>query len=347
MAELLRGIEELRTKIKRLNASGTEIESGIDFFNISGFDEDLSLLDLPHDEFMIDGVPSNYEVVKNGVPIDLEIIHKGIINGDLKTVLNELGFSSEDFSSKIHDYIERYKDQWQKELGTQDISLVEYRTENGIRTDELIGSPIDSAQALQDALDTNKDLKDKFNKDIKKLREKFSKNSNITVGTWIKRGITLTVAGLTINEIWRMINEHKHLMNGCWMINITTGGKCKITTLSKCGSPDTKYACTARNHVCGETGTEDCFSTGKCLAKNQENVCVDNIQSCTHENCSKYCGSIDVPEGYRTHCVNINFWGAASDFFNNILTPSTSWIKIIIFIVIVMIVIAIFIAIIK
>ena len=48
MAELLEGIEELRSRVNRLNASGIELEMDVDLFNESGFDEDLNFLDLPH-----------------------------------------------------------------------------------------------------------------------------------------------------------------------------------------------------------------------------------------------------------------------------------------------------------
>lgn len=324
-AELLEGIEELRSRVGRLNAAGLELELDVDLFNESGFDEDLNFLNLPHDGFSLEGEPANYRVVTSeGEVVDLEAVHQGILNGDLTTVLKELKFSEEELPPKVQEYVAKYKAQWETRTGTQDLAYINEVAADGRAMEEAIGVRINNAEQLEAVLrDANHtELKTKFEKDVNNLLKKFSGRSKASVGKWIKRGILLSAAGFTLAEVWKLINDHKDAMNGCWMINHLNGEKCKIANMSKCGKND-PHLCTASSHVCGKSATEDCFREGKCVILNKDGSCKETFRPCTQEECSKYCGVIDVPKGYSTYCVNVNFWGAANDFFSDVFTPRT------------------------
>jgi hypothetical protein len=345
MAELLSGIEELRTRMKYINTSGITLDSAaLDIFNESGFNGDLNFLDLPQDKFRIEGSEANYQLVTtDGDIVNLDRIHEGITNGNLMVVIDELKFPRESLPPKVFEYISKYKNEWNSMMGTKDIAAVDAITLDGINVEREVGFSIDNASQLQAALEADESLKVKFQKDIAKLREKLSKNSESKVGRWVKRSVILGTAGLTIAEVWKMINEHRQAMNGCWMVHNANGTKCKITTMSKCGG-NTPLSCTAVNHVCGD-GTEDCFSATKCMVKNNElGTCTEILGNCSNGECSKYCGSIDLPPGYRSHCVNVNFWGAANDFFDDIISPSR-WMTWLFYIGIAVVVLAIIIAI--
>lgn len=347
MAELLEGIEELRSRLNKLNVSGVELEMDIDLFNESGFDEDLSFLDLPHDGFSIEGDVSNYRVVTaEGDVIDLEAVNKGILKGDLGMVIKELKFPDESLSLKTREYMDIYRKQWESKLGTQDLAYIDKVTDDGKVMESEVGVRINNADQLEAVLNDDANLKAKFDNDVNALRTKFSKNSNVQMGKWVKRGVILTAAGLTVSEVWKMINNHRKEMNGCWLVNTSTGNKCKIATMSKCGKND-KWLCANNMHVCGSLKTENCFPQGKCLVLNDDGSCGDALGSCVDDKeCHKYCGNIDAPEGYRTYCVNVNFWGAADDFFGDVLAP-TKWFKWILYIGIAVVILVIIVMLIK
>ena len=326
MTELLDGISDLRSSLKRLNLSGKELEAGVDLFDESGFDEDINFLNLSHERFSIDGEPANYRVVSGDDVVDMEAVYRGILDGDLLKVVDELKFPKDSLPPKVTEYIDKFKSEWEMKRGIKDVSLVNKMALDGQAVESEVGFRIDNTTHLEAALDMNEELNTKFQKDLKAVREKFGKGRSQKMGKWVKRTVILTAAGVGLAEIWKMINDHKKAMNGCWMVNKVDGSKCKITTLSKCGDGATDaFACSADNRVCGLGGTDDCFQEGKCLS-HTNGSCVEAIQACTSGECSKHCGSVAAPLGYITHCVNVNFWGAANDYFDDILSP-THWFK--------------------
>jgi hypothetical protein len=147
------------------------------------------------------------------------------------------------------------------------------------------------------------------------------------VGKWIKRSVMGVGAALFAVWAYKNIREHQKLMNGCWLVNMTGGQKCKIGTLT-CDANVEQDMCTNSDLAkCGPGLNATCFPPDECLRYEAE-VCKATIgqTECGEGPCHEACNEdlVEVPPNFRLVCVDASFWDAADDFFDDIIHQGTS-----------------------
>lgn len=280
---------------------------------------------------------SKNELYYNETKVNIQKMNEALKEGEYIKSLKELGVKDEVLNSaEVKKYDIDYKKGYEEQQSTIDIKKVEKTTENGVKNTEKFGEPTNE-ENLKEIIEKNSDLNSEMNKKLDKLKEKMDKDNQVPVGTWVKRVVVLSgIAGTAFAAymLYNFIKDHQDVMNGCWLIKKDSDNKCKIDILT-CNSEDIK-SCDEKNCIiCPDISncTKDVNNTeGTCFNKN---ICVHytnedskTVQTCDKNlgdsacdgnktSCSTYCDSnkIECPDGYTLKCVNVDFWGAAEDFF--------------------------------
>jgi hypothetical protein len=265
-------------------------------------------------------------------PPDLQKVFE-VFSGDID-------YDSDNFQEMNKTKIE----QFEKSPGMADVNGVDTSTSEGKSTaDDAGGNPVDDPSG-NDIQERMNELQKRNKARFDKLQEKFDKlkedanNGKKTWGEWtkdtIKDAAKLAAMGLGSYAFYEMVKEHQDAMNGCWLIETSTGNKCKITQLTcdaDAGKAGTSCVpCT--DCVTNQTTFNPCtgvkcknmddssFPGSEC--KNCCNAndgtttqkCLPDVPSCT-DGCDPMCSSKyrNIPQGYSMKCVNVDWWGAVAD----------------------------------
>lgn len=178
-------------------------------------------------------------------------------------------------------------------------------------------------EALQRDKSFANEMNERFDRLKRKVEESRKTGKEFKAGKWIKRVVVgggILFGGLAIFD---EINKHRMIMNGCWLVDIRTGQKCKVNSLTcHTSKEEAKYACGPYN-VCGENGLSPCFDSNTCVRRARDGTCEQTIGKCRTGTCNALCSrdsALKVPPGKRLQCVSVNFWGAAEDFLGEAAT---------------------------
>lgn len=330
------GIELTMNNLAEINMSESEmLTTELD----KGFYHDLFTLDINPEDFKIKGDVGDYHLTRGDIIIDTTKVMEALKSGDVIAVLDSLGIDKSELTQRTLSYQSTYKKMYNQQPG---IKLIKSQSENkkvGNEITKKLGDP-DTQSKLDTILDKNPKIKNQ----LKTLKEKIYRDGSVSVGKWKKGIITMGALSVAGGGLWSIINKHKKEMNGCWLVNLKTGEKCKIIPLT-CDD-DRTDVCLAKDtlrcgsHLLPEENTEPCFNNNKCI-KQINGRCVKTIINACDDNngnvCSKFCGNINAPMGYKTICVSNDFWGATKDIVSDLSTPisllSSWWIYIFIIII--------------
>lgn len=316
-AELLEGMY-------RLLRGAEERELTEAFLEESGITKSLEEIGVQQ-EFKIKTIDGKKTLTNNDRPVDLNGAVRSIENyGDIAAALTDLNVPNEVIESgPVRRFTTSYKERWTRLPGNEDINLVQEFDETGDKIESETGArdPMTPAD-VQDILLKNDKLARDFSDKIDALKRKVGRGDKVSVGTWVKRGLTLGAGIITGFLIFSEILKHRTAMNGCWLVDIRTGEKCKISTMTCNDKKKDDIHCGEYN-VCGADGLSPCFAATTCVKRNTPTgPCVQTIGNCTGGTCHPLCTfgtTLRLPPGKRLHCVNVNFWGAAEDFFDSTL----------------------------
>jgi hypothetical protein len=334
---LTAGIELMFNKLSENNLSGTELESTeVD----KGFIQNLQTLGINIHDFKIDGDVGNYHLTRINKVIDNDRVIRSLTTGNLLDILDSLGINDEELTQRTLSYQVVYKNIYNQQRGIKNINNQIIDDEYGKQLTAKLGDP-KTEEDLNNILKDNPNIKAKFDK----FKKKIVSNDKTTVGKWTKRVFTIGALSIASGGLWKVINDHKKSMNGCWLVNAKTGDKCKIQTLTCNGnthnlcSPAEMKRC--GSHLLPEENTSQCFANDKCMKQDENGKCIKTLgNTCSgNKSCNKYCGKIRAPLGYKMTCVSTNFWGAANDLMGNLTLPLSSWWKYILIGIVVVIII--------
>jgi len=264
------------------------------------------------------------ELKYKGETIDMGDFSRDLANGDLGKIMTDLGADLGD--TEVSKFVSDYESAYNKQPGIEDIKDVGDTEAHGSDVEQKVGD-VQNTDDLDEALKKNKELSDDFKKKIDELKKKAEEDAKTgkksSVGKWVKRLLYAGLAVAGIGEIINLIKQHEAEMNGCWLVEKSSGTKCKVGMLT-CNSDARKYGTQCGSiSGCGKNKDEACFTNTTCVkynpppSKGVPQTCKTTLTQCTDGDCSEYCDvtKISVPEGYFLTCVNVNFWGAASDLF--------------------------------
>lgn len=268
-------------------------------------------------------------------PPDLQKVFE-VFSGDID-------YNSESFKEMNKTKIEQYENS----PGMADANDVDASATDGkSAAEDAGGNPVDdpSGNNIQERMNEleakNKARFDELQKKFDKLKEDVKNGKKKTWGEWtkdkIKDAASLAAMGLGSYAFYEMVKEHQDAMNGCWLIETSTGNKCKITQLT-CDA-DARKAGTdclpCQDCVTNKTSFNPCpgveckdkeaakspFPGTKCdnccSAKDgtTTQACLPDVPSCS-DGCDAMCSSKypNIPQGYSMKCVNVDWWGALAD----------------------------------
>jgi hypothetical protein len=190
-----------------------------------------------------------------------------------------------------------------------------------------------------------RELEQKFNAKYKTLEEKWNETKtkgDNGGGNWNKIKNFAKFAGIAFGslELYNLVEDHKNAMNGCWLVNISTGDKCKILPLtcdskaresgdlcnncSVCPSGLTFNPCNGIK--CPDKTTSDfpgqgCSNCCDIKTKSPKGSCIPPTSSCDgNDGCDPLCGPSypSLPSGFSMTCVNASWWQAFADVVGDI-----------------------------
>ena len=324
MAELLEAVNNVNADLAKINElapelAETEIPETLDRFADQMKDTNLNM-----DKFTIDqDEEGTYKLLHDGKEINLdEGIQRAESLGDVKGMFKALGFPDSALeSSEMGAVIRDFKNYWERQPGFKKLNELALLEIQGEELSKTVDTPTNEKELL-DIVQSNKDLVEKIEKKLKSLKK------NKTTGKWAKRAL---VGGAVIGlgtGLYTEIRNHQDYINGCWLINIKSGEKCKLHVLS-CSNKLTEKECDPYTK-CGIDFTKPCFDKNTCVLRDAQNVCIKRIGECAG-NCSKYCNKklIKTPPNTKLICLNLTFWSAAEDYLaTTFTTPLFNWLYI-------------------
>jgi hypothetical protein len=230
------------------------------------------------------------------------------------------------------------------------------------KTQDKEMSQTDAAKGLQAAYDagkgsgqkpdptSDKDLDDSTKAKIKVVVNETlkEKDPNETAGKWVKSGIKyaaiLAILGAAGAGLYEAVSHHQDAMNGCWIMDMTTGQKCKVTELTcaqgpKINIPDGDSKCglcidITNSQTCGSLDFNPCLIGGKAINP-PPSFFPDSGKNC--DKVAEYCKDSDNqvckncdPSLYnlignsKMVCVNVDWWGALEDLIGGPLDSAIS-----------------------
>lgn len=329
-------IDDLSHDIDVINSTKADISNFDDYIknNKQIFDQISDTLKSPDMKVEISGTPGDYRVTFDGKAVDLDGAKTDLENGDVLESMKKLGADDATLNDPtIQQFAKDYKQTWSQQVSVQDRVNLESSKTKGEEFTKKYGEPT-SADDFEQKVNNNSEVAKEIKPKTEDIAEKAKTGKPVEVGKWVKR--TLIGLGITFGlaELYSLIKQHQNEMNGCWLIKTSDGTKCKIGLLTcSDGARTTGTICDPGAYqncmdVCTLKKTATCFSSTTCLSCNTDHTtCATKLTQCTgNDPCNEQCDSskISVPDGYRLQCVNVDFWGAADDFFKGLLnTPST------------------------
>lgn len=163
----------------------------------------------------------------NGEAIDTEKVTQDLSEGNNVGALEDMGLPEDKIGPEAREAADEYKDIAENSPLNHTLNI-KIETDNfAKKADDAVGEP-KSGEDFKKLTEENEQMK----KDIEKLKEDAKKNGSVKKsGKWLT-GLFLLGAGFTVYELYEKIHNHACAMSGCWLVNIKTGKKCKIRSLS-------------------------------------------------------------------------------------------------------------------
>lgn len=280
------------------------------FMEERNFNFDISKFSLDEDgKVLWDGRETNFKGFKdNFFDTTDNAMHEAVENAGIDLT----NPAEEDMITKMQNMY-KGSEAWNDRLAEKNAKNLGIQIGN--KVDIEPGNPGDYAKAI----DKDPDIK-KANEKVEDMARKEVEKGKITwdVGKWVTSGIKLAGAIFTAEMIYHWIKAHQHAMNGCWLIDPSSGTKCKVKTLT-CDSADYSNP-NGGYSMCGTKYPQ--FQPGACLKiEKTKGVCpkgAGTLKQCKNGSCGPSCDCSYVsscPKGWYLHCVNVSFWGAAGDMF--------------------------------
>lgn len=318
VAELMEGVEKMADVVSKAEIIVGEfpIETVLDSANdelVRIFDENpnlttqLEMLEINPADIKIDSVDGDLQLSLNERKVNLEeSLTKMYDEGDLTGSLKELGVDDEVLNDpEIRMYSRNYKIGWNQQTGISDI-LEQQRSQEETELVSDLPDP-ENVEEMTDILLENPGLHRTMQRRLAQL-EKVTGDTvpdvivndkvKVNVGKWVKRTAIVTLGTIALAEMFILIKNHNASVNGCWLVNKTSGQKCKVLC--------------SHEHMEGTGGVEFCSTD----CTNSDSLCLlDNPKKCGMK-CKPYCNRANVKASMRhltMVCVQVNFWEAARD----------------------------------
>ena len=304
-------------------------------------------------KFEIRGEIGKYELLYDGEVVDVEGASKAMKEGRLLDALKEYKAPKEVLMDKtVIDYSTKYEKAWKQQESIKAKAKWTDITENGKKGTKSVGGEPKTPEEFNKIIEENKSLKEA----VKKMKNEATEASKtgkveVTKGEWTKTKIALKVllAAIATGTLYELIKSHQNAMNGCWLVNISDGSKCKVLRLTCNKDEKTSSDPCQSNYKCKNICTKKdgtCFGEDACIKCSDVDAtgvqtCAETLKECDEgSSCDKCsCDSIGCPDGYFLQCVDIDFLGATEDFIqqpikwtSNIVTKIIYALKIILYI---------------
>ena len=270
---------------------------------------------------------------RKGERIDEGAIQRAMREGDLLRSIKEMKFD-------VDENVTKYAKEYQVKFKQSDGYLAGKQMDNFDHSS--IPDPVGGETGFQAQLASNKALEARVMKRLDEMEAKVTPQGTLEVGKWLKRTVAVSAIIIGLAWLYTAVVEHQKLMNGCWLVNLTTSQetqtKCKLKALT-CADADVtsvqvqQYMCRPYHEdiQCGQD-SHTCFGPNICVAFNDQEECVHTLgEGCPsglcHPACSQTADLIEVPSGYRLVCVEMSFWDALEDFVDETLDGGKSLIE--------------------
>lgn len=334
MAECLDSITLLAERVRAVNIAREATETVSSLLEDTNFYENMEDIGLSGETFTLDGDIGNITLRNNGEEVDLTGAIKNLSDhGDIIGAMKDLRVPDNVLSEPpIQRYAAKYKVMWENQPGNLEIKYVEKIESMGENLERKLQADPKNFDEFREFL-KDKDVNRKFGEFKKQIDDARNEGTPFQSGKWVKR--VLLGGGIFVGAlaIYNEITKHKDIMNGCWMVDVRSGKKCKIRSLTCTGisSDSAQHMCPIQN-VCGDNGVAPCFASNTCIKKRVDGTCERTIGKCTTGTCNVLCSpatTLNVPPGKKLQCVSVNFWGAAEDLMHanlsNIFGSSFTW----------------------
>lgn len=330
MAEILESMARVSEGLRAANAAGEALNSVSSLLESSRFYAHMGEIGFSAEgTFAFEGNPGEIRLTNTGEVVDLESAIKNVENyGDILAAMRDLKVPEEALEERpVQRYAADYKVRWENQAGNLDIKAVEDVENTGEEIESKVGEPTsvsDMTEKINSDSSFAKEMNKRFDELKKKVDEARGGGREFKTGKWVKRVVFAGGVVVAAAAIYKEINKHKAIMNGCWLVDIRTGEKCKIAFLTchDTTADELKYMCESYN-VCGDDGLSPCFSPDTCVKHGVDGECTQTIGKCQVGTCNALCShasTLKIPPGKRLQCVSVNFWGAAEDFLGETLT---------------------------
>lgn len=316
------------------------------FDNVRGVDPEAIKIEIDPDTGVRSLERGEFKVSLDQMKVDLDGDIGSDRPPDLQKVFEvfsgDIDYGSDSFKEMNKTKVEQYENS----PGRSAADDVDASASNGSSiADDAGGNPVDdpSGNDMEEKMNElekkNKARYDELSKKFDKLKEDV-KNGKKSWGKWtedkLKTAAALAAMGLGSYAFYQMVESHQNAMNGCWLIENSSGNKCKITQLTcdanarqagtdclpcqdcvtnktsfnPCPGVECKDKATEKSPFPG-TKCDNC-----CAPKDGTTAqpCLPDAPSCS-DGCDTMCSSKypNLPQGYSMKCVNVDWWGALDD----------------------------------
>lgn len=278
------------------------------------------------------------------------------IEPDIKNALNAL--TDVDFNSAdIKNLDNQYRAQFRQNPGVSDVNTLQNTLKQNDLLKKIFSRDPKNINEFNNMLSESKDpnaIK------LKKLVDDFQKSCkekpDEEVGRWQKIKDKGKIAALAVAGIgfYTAIKDHQDQMNGCWLVNIKSGEKCKVQPLT-CDDGARNAVSNSACAICTNWSSQSiCFNlcNGTQCDKNKDIICTTPSNCCnttppttpptpidclptepdtskcdSDGMCSNLCNSSsynNIPSGWSLVCSNVSWWGAATDLIGDLPGDITS-----------------------
>lgn len=318
-------IEDLSHNIDSINSAKADIQNVTDFLadNKDAFDSIKQNLGI---NLELTGEAGNYRFTFDGKEVDLDGAKTDLENGNILDSFKKLGADDTILNKpEIQKFAQDYKAAWSEQQYVKDNESLNNSIDKADILTKKYGEPT-SGDDLQNIRDKNPEMAKELDDKKEDLESQAKSGKPVEVGKWLKRTVVGIGVGLTLAGLYSLIKEHQNAMNGCWLIKTSDNSKCKVgmltcdqaarTTGTICdpGIPGCTDPCTQTKNI-------PCFSATTCLKCNGK-TCSTQLTQCSGDSpCSDTCSCsvVGCPPGQVLKCVDVDFWGAADDFFKGLI----------------------------
>ena len=307
----------------------------------------------------VDGV----KVIKYGDSVldttKLDEFRKNIEDGKIADAYRAIGMPESFFDEggPFAEYAKETSVEVATDAGNQIINSVQGDEGAEVRGERARGddpkNPTTDAENAK--VEDNPNIK-KAKGDLVKEADDAKKEGKTTVdkGKWVERAFDLAklaALGTGIGLLVKAIKDHQKAMNGCWLVENSSGNKYKVRMLTCESGERGSNCCGSWGDIPGNSkGVATCAVHAKCCDYNSDPsnkdaaiicqkyridktgkvimstdgktpLCKQCVGQCDENtSCSSLCDCSKVancPAGTRLVCMNVDFWGAAGDFLGD------------------------------